>query len=306
MTKNEFMEKLAKELKARGVADAADIEEEYEQHFAFKLADGYSEEEIAARLGSPAELAAQFDPAPQGTKRRSAALTWLWLGWVDVFFGLFAILLLAFGIDPKNDIHAENLSEDFRSFDVVCYGKLYCRVHLNVYGRHNVYNALAAASAAYVMNVDGEDVTAGLASFTGAGRRMEFKGRFNGADIYDDYAHHPGELHALIDAVKTMGYQRIIIAFQPHTYTRTKALFADFVRELKRVDVAVLAEIYAARESNKIGISSRDLAAEIPGSVYFETLPEVTAFLCGAAREGDIILTVGAGDIYKAGEALLK
>lgn len=219
---------------------------------------------------------------------------------------LFDLHYISFGIDPKNDIHAENLSEDFRSFDVVCYGKLYCRVHLNVYGRHNVYNALAAASAAYVMNVDGEDVTAGLASFSGAGRRMEFKGRFNGADIYDDYAHHPGELHALIDAVKTMGYQRIIIAFQPHTYTRTKALFADFVRELKRVDVAVLAEIYAARESNKIGISSRDLAAEIPGSVYFETLPEVTAFLCGAAREGDIILTVGAGDIYKAGEALLK
>ena len=213
---------------------------------------------------------------------------------------------LSFGIDPKNDIHPANLSEDYRSFDVICFGKCYCHVHLNVYGRHNVYNALGAAAAAYVMNVDGEDVATGLASFTGAGRRMEFKGRFNGADVYDDYAHHPGELHALIDSVKTMGYKRIILAFQPHTYTRTKALFPDFVKELKRVDVAVLAEIYAARESNKIGISSRDLAAEIPGSVYFETLPEVTAFLRGVAQEGDILLTVGAGDIYKAGEALLK
>ena len=93
---------------------------------------------------------------------------------------------------------------------------------------------------------------------------------------------------------------------QPHSYTRTKALFDDFVRELKRVDIAVLAEIYAARESNTIGISSRDLARCIPGSVYFETLPEVTAYLRGAAQKGDLILTVGAGDIYKAGEALLK
>ena len=95
MAKLEFMNQLASELHKRNIADAADVLKEYEQHFAFKLSDGYSEEEIAARLGSPADLAAQFEPAPQGAKRRSAALTWLWLGWVDVFFGLFAVLLLA-------------------------------------------------------------------------------------------------------------------------------------------------------------------------------------------------------------------
>lgn len=213
---------------------------------------------------------------------------------------------ISFGLGERNDIRAERLSEDFRSFDIVCFGKKYCHVELNVYGRHNVYNALAAAAAAYVMNVDGEAVAEGLASFTGAGRRLERKGTYHGAAVYDDYAHHPGELHALIDAVRTMGYQRIIIAFQPHTYTRTKALFSDFVAELKRVDLAVLAEIYAARESNKIGISSRDLAREIPNAVFFETLPEVAAYLRTVAREGDIILTVGAGDIYKAGELLLQ
>lgn len=213
---------------------------------------------------------------------------------------------ISFGIDPKNDIHAEKLSEDLRSFDVICYGKRYCHVDLNVYGRHNVYNALAAAAAAYVMGVDGEAVTRGLASFYGAGRRMEHKGTYNGAEVYDDYAHHPGELKSLIDAVKTMGFQRIIVAFQPHTYTRTKALFDDFVEQLRRVDAAVLAEIYAARESNKTGISSADLAAKIDGAVFFETLPEVAAYLKSIAREGDIILTVGAGDIYKAGEMLLK
>ena len=211
-----------------------------------------------------------------------------------------------FGIDPKNDIHPKNLSEDFRSFDIICRGKRYCHVELSVYGRHNVYNALAAAAAAYVMGVEGDAVSAGLASFTGAGRRMEFKGKYNGAAVYDDYAHHPGELHALIDSVRTMGYQRVIVAFQPHTYTRTKALFDDFVRELRRVDIAVLAEIYAARESNKLGISSLDLAKQIEGAIFFETLPEVATYLRSIAREGDIILTVGAGDIYKAGEMLLK
>ncbi len=212
----------------------------------------------------------------------------------------------SFGLSRKNDFHPRNLSEDNRSFDIYCFGKFYCHVDMKVYGKHNVYNALASAAAAYIMGLEGEAVSRGLAAFTGAGRRMEYKGNFNGAEVYDDYAHHPGELHALIDAVKTMGHERILLAFQPHTYTRTKALFADFVEELKRVDMAILAEIYAARERNKEGISSRDLADEIPDALFFDTLPEVAAYLKTVAREGDIILTVGAGDIYKAGEMLLK
>ena len=135
---------------------------------------------------------------------------------------------------------------------------------------------------------------------------MQYKGTYRGADIYDDYAHHPDELAATIDAVATMHYDRVILAFQPHTYTRTKALFSDFIRQLKRVDKVVLAEIYAARERNTVGISSKDLAAEIPGAVYCATLPEVTETLRQLARPGDLILTVGAGDIYTAGEALLQ
>ncbi|MBQ5566712.1 MAG: UDP-N-acetylmuramate--L-alanine ligase, partial [Oscillospiraceae bacterium] len=123
---------------------------------------------------------------------------------------------------------------------------------------------------------------------------------------YDDYAHHPGELHALLTMAKALPYQRIVCAFQPHTYTRTKALFDEFVRELKLPDVVILAEIYAAREQNEIGISSADLCREIPGAIYCPTLDKVTAALRDAARPGDLILTVGAGDIYKAGEKLLK
>ena len=125
-------------------------------------------------------------------------------------------------------------------------------------------------------------------------------------DSYDDYAHHPGELHALLTAAKSMPYKRIICAFQPHTYTRTAALFDDFVEELKRVDIAVLAEIYAARESNTVGISSWDLAQQIPNAIYCNSLPNVTGCLRRLAQPGDLLLTVGAGDIYKAGEALLK
>lgn len=213
---------------------------------------------------------------------------------------------ITFGFGEANRVHAINISADWTHFDVVCDGQPYCSIALSVFGRHNALNALAAAAAAWKLGVPGDVVARGLASFTGAGRRLEFKGRFNGADLYDDYAHHPGELHATIAAVKAMGYKRIVLAFQPHTYSRTYALFDDFVRELRTVDQVVLAEIYAARERNKIGISSSDLAAQIPGAVYFETLPEVTEYLRQTAQPGDILLTVGAGDIFTAGEALLK
>ena len=212
---------------------------------------------------------------------------------------------VSFGLDKTNRITADKMSADWRHFDVICDGELYCHLDLNVLGKHNALNALAAAGAAWMLGVPGEFVGRGLATFSGADRRMQYKGKFNGADVYDDYAHHPDELSATISAVRTMDYKRLILAFQPHTYTRTKALFDDFVRELKAADVVVLAEIYAARERNTVGISSKDIAQQIQGSTYCETLPEVTAYLREIAQEGDVILTVGAGDIFRAGEALL-
>ena len=213
---------------------------------------------------------------------------------------------VTFGLGEQNRIRAVNTSADWQHLDVLCDGQLYCHLDLKVLGRHNVLNALSAAGAAWLLGVPGEAVSAGLATFTGANRRLQFKGKFNGADVYDDYAHHPGELSATIDAVRSMNYKRIILAFQPHTYTRTHALFHDFVQELRKPDVTVLAEIYAARERNTVGISSMDIQKEIPGSVYCETLPQVTAYLRSIAQEGDVILTVGAGDIYRAGEALFQ
>ena len=213
---------------------------------------------------------------------------------------------LSFGLGKANRVHAENICSDWRHFDVVCDGQLYCHLDLKVLGRHNALNALGAAAAAWKLGIPGDAVRCGLATFGGAERRMQFKGKYNGADVYDDYAHHPDELAATIEAVRTMNYKRIVIAFQPHTYTRTKALFQEFIRELKKADHAVIAEIYAARERNTVGISSKDLVQQIPGSVYCRTLPQVTEYLRSIATEGDVILTVGAGDIFRAGEALLK
>ena len=213
---------------------------------------------------------------------------------------------VTFGLNDSNRVHPANISEDWRHMDVICDGELYCHVDLKVIGKHNALNALATIGAAWMLKIPGEAVAAGLATFGGANRRMQFKGNINGADVYDDYAHHPDELKATIEAVRTMKYDRVVVAFQPHTYTRTSALFDDFVAELSKADHLVLAEIYAARERNTIGISSKDLQAKIPGSVYCKTLPQVTDYLRSIAKPGDIILTVGAGDIFRAGEALLK
>lgn len=210
--------------------------------------------------------------------------------------------------DRTADCVADNVSffDGCPVFDVVIHGEVYAHVELKIPGKHNILNTLAAASAAYVLGLPGEAVSRGLETFHGAGRRMEHKGTYHGAEVYDDYAHHPGELHALLTTARTMGYQRVICAFQPHTYSRTKALFSQFVEELKLPDVTVLAEIYAAREQNDIGISSQDLAREIPGAIYCSSLDKVTDTLASLAQPGDLILTVGAGDIFRAGEKLLE
>uniref|UniRef100_UPI002615B40B UDP-N-acetylmuramate--L-alanine ligase n=1 Tax=uncultured Flavonifractor sp. TaxID=1193534 RepID=UPI002615B40B len=215
--------------------------------------------------------------------------------------------VLTFGLE-EGDVHAANLTwnHGLPTFDIIYRGEVFTRVDLHVPGEHNVKNALAAAAAAIALAVSPKAVSEGLNAFRGAGRRFEHKGTFHGAEVYDDYAHHPGELQALLTAAQALGYERILCAFQPHTYTRTKALFDDFVKVLRQPDITLLAEIYAARETNELGISSRDLADQIPGSIYCPTLADVTAKLKELARPGDLILTVGAGDIYTAGEALLR
>ena len=223
----------------------------------------------------------------------------------SIAFGLDAF---TFGLEAGAECTAAHLTWDrgLPTFDILIHGERYAHVSLRVGGRHNVSNALAAAAAAYVLGVPGKAAEEGLAAFTGAGRRFEKKGTYHGADIYDDYAHHPDELHALLSMAFTLDYKRVICAFQPHTYSRTAALFHRFVDELELADLTILAPIYAARETDDLGISSEKLADEIPGATYCGSLEETADCLAEIAQPGDLILTVGAGDIYLAGEALLK
>jgi len=216
--------------------------------------------------------------------------------------------VVTFGLSEEADVHAENIVNRGAQteFDVIYKGELFTKLNIRVPGKHNIMNALAATASAIVLGISPTAVTYGLAAFRGANRRFEFKGKYNGADVYDDYAHHPGELKALIDAVQPLGYKRVVLVFQPHTYTRTNAFFDDFVEQLKRPDLTYLAEIYAAREKNTLGISAADLAKEIPNSMFFPSFEELEKALRWTAAPGDLILTVGAGDVYKIGENILK
>ncbi len=216
--------------------------------------------------------------------------------------------VVTFGLSAGADVRAENLRSQggIADFDVICCQGLYTHITLKVPGMHNVKNALAAAAAAFVLGIPGERVSEGLRNFRGAARRFEYKGSVNDVPVYDDYAHHPSELRALLEAARTLNPNRILLAFQPHTFSRTKALFGDFVTELRKADKVYLAEIYAAREQNTIGISSRDLAEQIPGAGFDPTFEALEAALTSDAELGDIILTVGAGDIFEAGEAIVS
>ena len=216
--------------------------------------------------------------------------------------------IVTFGLSEQADIRAVNIiTHGARTeFDVLDHGRFFAHLSLSVPGIHNVKNALAATASAITLGISPMAVTYGLAGFRGANRRFEFKGKFNGADVYDDYAHHPSELEALLDAVEPLGYKRTILVFQPHTYSRTQALFDDFVVQLKRPDLTYLAEIYAAREKNTIGISSEDLAKKVPNALFFPSFPELETALRFTVAPGDLVLTVGAGDVYKVGEDLVK
>ena len=215
--------------------------------------------------------------------------------------------VLTFGLET-GDFHAENLvwKRGMPTFDLVHNGAVAAHITLQVPGVHNVKNAIAAAAASLILGIPGEAVARGLNDFRGAGRRFEFKGTVKGANVYDDYAHHPGELKALLDMASTLGYQRVICAFQPHTYTRTKALLDEFSQVLCQADIAFLAEIFAAREKNDVGVSSEDLAKNIPGAKVAPSFAELTNWLYNLAQPGDLILTVGAGNIYTVGESLVK
>ena len=188
-------------------------------------------------------------------------------------------------------------------------GKAIDTITLGVPGIHNVYNSLAAIAAAHELGIRGEGVRNGLLKFTGTHRRFEKKGMIGGVTVIDDYAHHPQEIAATLAAAKNYPHREIWCVFQPHTYTRTKALMEDFAKALSTADHVVLADIYAARETDNLGISSGTLAEKIAAlgtdTHYFPSFDAIETFLLENCVNGDLLITMGAGDIVKVGEKLL-
>lgn len=214
-----------------------------------------------------------------------------------------------FGTTPDADVYPTEVRDEngYYRFTVNIDGKEYAKVALSVPGRHNMLNALACCAAAEFLGVSSEAAEKGLNKFAGSSRRFQLVGRMpNGATVVDDYAHHPSEMKATLSTAKEMHFDRILCAFQPHTYTRTKALFPEFVDALKQCDQAILAPIYAAREQNTIGIYSSDIAKEVPGAVSFDTFDEIADYLRKNAGPNDLVLTMGAGNINTVGPMLIK
>lgn len=191
------------------------------------------------------------------------------------------------------------------SFIVSEYGKEIGSVSLSVPGMHNVSNALCAIAAARFLGIPFDAIQKGLTAFTGVGRRFERKGTKCGVDVIDDYAHHPTEIAATLKLASTLGYKNVYCVFQPHTYTRTKTLFDDFVSVFKGASPLIL-DIYAAREKDTGLVSSKDLAKAIPGATYCSSFDACIAYLRENAKCGDLILTVGAGDVFRVGEIFLQ
>ena len=214
-----------------------------------------------------------------------------------------------FGTTSDADVYPTEIRDEngYYRFTVNIDEKEYAKVALSVPGRHNMLNALACCAAAEFLGVPGEAAEKGLNKFTGSSRRFQLVGKMpNGATVVDDYAHHPSEMKATLSTAKEMHFDRILCAFQPHTYTRTKALFPEFVDALKQCDQAILAPIYAAREQNTIGIYSSDIAKEVPGAVSFDTFDEIADYLRKNAGPNDLVLTMGAGNINTVGPMLIK
>ena len=221
--------------------------------------------------------------------------------------------VVTFGHEKDADYTANFISYDkfaHPSYTLFYKGEELAQVELGVTGEHNIYNSLAAVAVARSLDIPMETILRGLKRFTGTDRRFQKKGSVNGFTIIDDYAHHPQEIAATIEAAKKYPHRKLWIVFQPHTSSRTAALLDDFAGALSQADEIVLADIYAAREKNTIGICSDDLRKHMleqnTNVYYIPKFEDIEDFLLQHVEEGDVLITMGAGDIYKVGDDLLK
>ena len=224
-----------------------------------------------------------------------------------------AARVVTVGSDPEaSDYSAANIrfnEEACAAYELLVHGKPVQTITLGTPGMHNVYNSLAAAAAAHELGITGAEIETGLLRFHGTHRRFEKKGEIGGVTVIDDYAHHPQEIEATLSAAAHYPHREIWCVFQPHTYSRTKSLMEEFAGALSAADHVVLADIYAARETDTLGVSSEQLAEKIRGrgtdAHYFSSFDEIEIFLLKNCVNGDLLITMGAGDIGKVGEKLL-
>ncbi len=216
---------------------------------------------------------------------------------------------ITFGFGEGCDYRAVNVSADkgvHEQYDLYYRDEKLCQIKLIVPGRHNVYNSLAAAATAHCLGATPSEISENLHKFGGVHRRFEILGTPCGITVADDFAHHPTELKATLNAAMNMGFKKVWAVFQPHTFSRTAILLDDFADALKIPDVAVISEILPVRETNTYNISSRDLGAKVPGSVCLDTFDEIVDYVCKNANEGDLILTMGGGNVYMCANRILK
>ncbi len=213
-----------------------------------------------------------------------------------------------FGIENKNaDVRAENIGENGGRyfFDLIYKNERLCQIELSVSGYHNVYNALATSAVGLICGLSPEQIASGIKGFTGASRRMELKGTLNGARVYDDYGHHPTEVATTLGGVRKMlNGGRLFCVFQSHTYSRTRALLDDFIDALSVADRVIIADIYAARELDTLGVTPELLAERIDGGVACHGFDNIAKMLQCELKDGDIAVVMGAGDIWHVFEHL--
>ena len=221
--------------------------------------------------------------------------------------------VVTFGLLPSCQFYAANITYDAfacGSYDLIIRQNFATRITLSAPGEHNILNSLAAIAAAYEMQIPLAQIQNGLSNFRNANRRFEKKGETHGFTIIDDYAHHPDEIRATLTAAKNYPHHKLWCVFQPHTYTRTKALLKEFAKALSLADHIVLADIYSARETDTLGISSETLLNELKklgaSCYYLDSFQKIENFLFAHCSSKDLLITMGAGDIAAVGESMLK
>lgn len=209
--------------------------------------------------------------------------------------------IIKFGLQPHNQYVAKDIAvrNTGIEFNVLFDGQTQ-RVKLQIPGEHNIYNALATFAVCHYLGVDAEKIAKDLESFHGADRRFEILANSDGVCLVDDYAHHPTEIKATLSAAKKLPFNRVVAVFQPFTFTRTAMLLDEFINALSIADEVVLTPIMGSREKNELGISSEDIAKGLDNCRVLQTFDEVADYICDSAKPGDIIITMGGGDIYKA------